>query len=285
MFRTRFTLKYDFDPFSVERVVLSPRKRSISQVGLDGSRPTNLWNDRFRDVPPRAGLNPMQQKVLTLTPEKLLGPLNDVERKYAPPEIFATGPIEIPLPRPRVAIVGSRKASATGLEVATGIAKTLSRRGVIIVSGLAEGIDTAAHEATIEEKGRTIGVVGTALDQSYPKENSKLQHEMMTNHLVISQFPIGYPTRPENFVMRNRTMALVANASIIVEAGETSGSLHQGWEALRLGRPLFIWKSILNNPSLDWPKKMMSYGAIELDDTERIMDALPSSKRIIKIAV
>jgi len=227
----------------------------------------------------------MQQKVLTLTPEKLLGPLNDVERKYAPPEIFATGPIEIPLPRPRVAIVGSRKASATGLEVATGIAKTLSRRGVIIVSGLAEGIDTAAHEATIEEKGRTIGVVGTALDQSYPKENSKLQHEMMTNHLVISQFPIGYPTRPENFVMRNRTMALVANASIIVEAGETSGSLHQGWEALRLGRPLFIWKSILNNPSLSWPKKMMGYGALGLDDPEQVVDALPSSKRIIKIAV
>ena len=85
--------------------------------------------------------------------------------------------------------------------------------------------------------------------------------------------------------MRNRTMALISNASIIVEAGETSGSLHQGWEALRLGRPLFIWKSILNNPSLSWPKKMMGYGALELDDPVQVVDTLPSSKRIIKIAV
>ncbi len=265
--------------------MLSPRKRPISQVGLDGSRPTSLWNERFRDVPPRVRLNPVPRKFLTLTPEKLLGPLNDVEKKYAPQEIFAAGPMEIPLPRPRLAIVGSRKASITGLKAAADIAKTLSKRGVVIVSGLAEGVDTAAHTATIEERGRTIGVIGTSLDRVYPRENSKLQDEMMTNHLVISQFPIGYPTRPENFVMRNRTMALIANASIIVEADETSGSLHQGWEALRLGRPLFIWKSILNNPSLSWPKKMMGYGALELDDLEQVVDALPSSKRIIKIAV
>ena len=230
-------------------------------------------------------MNSVQQKFLTLTPESLLGPLNDVEEKYAPKEIFAAGRMEIPLPRPRVAIVGSRKASMTGLTAAEDIAKTLSKKGVVIVSGLAKGVDTAAHTATIEVRGDTIGVVGTSLDRVYPRENSKLQDEMMTDHLVLSQFPIGYPTRAENFVMRNRTMALIANASIIVEAGETSGSLHQGWEALRLGRPLFIWKSILDNPSLSWPKKMMGYGALELDDPEQVVDALPSSKRIIKIAV
>ena len=222
---------------------------------------------------------------MTLTAEKLLGPLNDVEKKYAPREVFAAGQMEVPLPRPRVAIVGSRKASKAGLKTAADIAKALSRRGVVIVSGLAEGVDTAAHTATIAEGGRTIGVIGTSLDRAYPRENSKLQDEMMKDHLVISQFPVGYPTRPENFVMRNRTIALVANASIIIEAGETSGSLHHGWEALRLGRPLLIWKSILNNPSLSWPKKMMSYGALELDDPDQVMNALPSSERIIKIAV
>ena len=230
-------------------------------------------------------MSSMQRKFLTLTPENLLGPLNDVEEKYAPQEIFAAGRMEIPLPRPRVAIVGSRKASMTGLKVAADIARVLSKRGVVIVSGLAEGIDTAAQTAAIEVRGRTIGVIGTSLDRVYPKENTKLQDEMMTDHLVLSQFPTGYPTRAENFVMRNRTMALIANASIIIEAGETSGSLHLGWEGLRLGRPLFIWKSILNNPSLSWPKKMMGYGALELDDPEQVLDALPSSKRIIKIAV
>lgn len=76
-------------------------------------------------------------------------------------------------------------------------------------------------------------------------------------------------------------MALLSNASIIVEAGEKSGSLHQGWEALRLGRPLFIWKSIMNDRSLTWPKKMLEYGAVELTEPEEVIDVLPSSKGIL----
>src|SRR2546425_1686758 len=224
-------------------------------------------------------------KISVLTPEELLGPLNDVEGKYAPLKLFASGPMEIPVPRPRLAIIGSRKASGKGLDVASEIAKTLVKNRVVIVSGLAEGIDTAAHRAAIESGGRTIAVLGTPLDRGYPQKNTELQQEIMRNHLAISQFPIEYPIEPGNFVMRNRTMALAANASVIVEAGETSGSLHQGWEALRLGRPLFIWTSIVNNPSLSWPKKMMDYGALELDDPEQVVDALPSSKRIIEIAV
>ncbi len=150
---------------------------------------------------------------------------------------------------------------------------------------MAEGIDTAAHRASIEAGGRTIAVLGTPLDHAYPSKNSKLQKEIMNNHLAISQFPIGHPTRPKDFVLRNRTMALISNASIIVEAGETSGSLHQGWEALRLGRPLFIWKSIASDSSLSWPGKMMRYGALELTDPEQVVDMLPSSKGTIRIAV
>ena len=153
------------------------------------------------------------------------------------------------------------------------------------MSGLAAGIDTAAHKAAIEAKGRTVAVLGTSLDNVYPKENSQLQKEIATNHLAISQFPIGYPTRPENFVMRNRTMALISNASVIVEAGDTSGSLHQGWEALRLGRTLFIWKSIVGDTSLTWPEQMIRHGALELDDPRRVLDVLPSPQRIVKISV
>src|SRR5216117_3710458 len=267
----------------MKRVVIPARHGSRNQAGMFSRRAIGLWSEGTINMPHKR--NPMEAQIRTLTPLELLGPLNDVERKYAPSTLFSAGPMEIPLPRPRVAIIGSRKASAKGLNTAAHIAGVLSKRAVVVVSGLAEGIDTTAHETAMREGGRTIAVLGTPLNRVYPQKNSQLQQEIMTNHLVISQFPVGYPIQPENFVMRNRTMALISNASIIVEAGETSGSLHQGWEALRLGRPLFIWKSILNNPSLDWPKKMMSYGAIELDDTERIMDALPSSKRIIKIAV
>ncbi len=266
--------------------MLPPRKGPINQVGLDGNGSSALRLESFGEASDKVRVTetPGRQKIFTLTPDELLGPLNDVERKFAPQKVFAAGPMEIPIPRPRVAIVGSRKPSLKGYDAAAEIARTLSKKSVVIVSGLAAGIDTAAHKAAIEAKGRTIAVLGTSLNGVYPKENSQLQKEIMTNHLAISQFPTGYPTRPENFVMRNRTMALISNASIIVEAGETSGSLHQGWEALRLGRPLFIWKSIVSVSSLTWPEQMIRYGALELDDSRRVLDVLPSPQRIVKIS-
>jgi DNA processing protein len=221
--------------------------------------------------------------IATYTLEELLGPLNDVEKKFAPKKLYVAGPMSIPLPGPRSAIIGSRKASSEGLEAAKCIARTLARHGVIIVSGLAEGIDTAAHKASIEEGGHTIAVLGTPLDHAYPRVNFALQEFIMRNHLVISQFPIGHVTWPKDFVLRNRTMALISNASIIVEAGDTSGSLHQGWEALRLGRPLFIWSSIMNDHSLSWPKKMERYGAMELGHPEEVLDVLPSRERILEV--
>ena len=217
------------------------------------------------------------------TLEDLLGPLNEVERKYAPKKIFVSGKLPIPLPSPRAAIIGSRKASSKGLEAARCIAKSLVKENVVIVSGLAEGIDTAAHETAIEEGGNTIAVLGTSLDKFYPKKNALLQEIIMRHHLAISQFPVGYPTQRKNFVIRNRLMALISDASIIVEAGNSSGSLHQGWEALRLGRPLFIWHSILNDTELIWTKKMIQYGAMILTDPNEVLESLPTSGRILKV--
>jgi len=224
-------------------------------------------------------------RISTYTLEELLGPLNDVEKKYAPKKLYGVGDLPIPLPSPRSAIIGSRKASPEGLKAAGDIARTLVRRGVVVVSGLAKGIDTSAHKTAIEEGGHTIAVLGTPLDSVYPKENFQLQDVIMRHHLAISQFPIGHPTLPRNFVIRNRTMALISDASIIVEAGDSSGSLHQGWEALRLGRPLFIWKSIMNETSLSWPKKMLEYGAMELTDPEEVLDFLPSHEGILKVVL
>ena len=228
---------------------------------------------------------PKWTKISTYAPEELLGPLNDVEEKYAPKKLYVTGTLSIPLPGPRAAIIGSRKASPKGIKAACDIARTLVKRGLIVVSGLAEGIDTSAHETAIEEGGHTIAVLGTPLDRVYPQKNFLLQEIIMCRHLAISQFPIGHPTQPKNFVLRNRTMALISDASIIVEAGDSSGSLHQGWEALRLGRPLFIWDSIMNDSSLSWPKKMVEYGAQELRDPEDVLDFLPPHERILKVAV
>jgi DNA processing protein len=213
----------------------------------------------------------------SISVKDLLGrTLNDVEEKFAPKILYVKGTMEIPLPRPRVSIIGSRKASTNGIEAAKTITKTLAGKQTVIVSGLAEGIDTSAHQTAIDIGGKTIAVLGTPLNKVYPRKNFDLQQEIMSKHLAISQFPVGHQTTPKDFVLRNRTMALISDATIIVEAGDTSGSLHQGWEALRLGRPLFIWKSILSNTQLSWPKKMIQYGAMELSDPADMFEVLPS---------
>jgi len=211
------------------------------------------------------------------TPEKLLGPLNDVEARNAPKELFVAGDVSLIDGPPRVAVIGTRQPSDRGVARAVRLASELVKSKAIVVSGLAEGIDTIAHRTAIEKGGRTIAVLGTPLDKVYPKKNYDLQQEVMQKHLAISQFPAGYPIQPKNFPMRNRTMALISHASVIIEAGEGSGTHSQGWETLRLGKPLFILQSVVNNKFLKWPQKMIEYGAIPLSDSDRLLENLPIS--------
>ena len=220
----------------------------------------------------------IEGEYLSIQLKDLLGrPLNDIESKYAPKVIFYEGTMDIPLPCPRVSIIGSRGASEKGLLEAEEITKILVENEVVIVSGLAKGIDTVGHKTAIKNGGKSIAVIGTPLNKVYPKENLELQNELKKNHLVISQYPVGYPTTPKDFVLRNRTMALISDATVIVEAGDSSGSLHQGWETLRIGRPLFISKAVMENQQLEWPKKMMEYGAMKLEESTDILENLPSN--------
>jgi len=214
------------------------------------------------------------------TPEALLGPLNEAEAKRAPRELFVAGDAALFEVLPRVAVVGTRTASPAGLKRAAKLSRMLAERGVTVVSGLAEGIDTAAHVAAMQAGGRTIAVIGTPLDQCYPRSNAVLQAEIATRHAVVSQFPSGYPISRKNFPMRNALMALIVSGSVIVEAGETSGALSQGWETLRLGRLLFIMDSVFHVPGLKWPQEMLEYGAQRLSDEnfDAFLSALPLGK-------
>lgn len=214
---------------------------------------------------------------LALSPRELLGPLSELEQRFAPSVLFASGNLRTPLPHPRVSIVGTRSPSDEGREAASRIASELASRGVTVVSGLAAGIDTAAHTGAISSGGDTIAVLGTPLSGSYPAQNRELQRFIMENHLAVSQFDEGYPVRPGNFVMRNRVMALMSDATVIVESGEKGGSLHQGWEAIRLGRPLFIRHPVLADDRLLWPKEMQKYGAVDFEDAGDILDFVPTS--------
>ena len=154
--------------------------------------------------------------------------------------------------------------------------KSLLEDNFTIVSGLAEGVDTAAHETAIGEGGQTIAVIGTPLGQSYPKANTALQKKIAENFLLVSQIPVeryeaqNPKTNRFFFPERNKTMSALAKATIIVEAGETSGTLTQAREALKQGRKLFILNSCFEVPGLTWPKKYEEQGAIRVRDYDDI---------------
>lgn len=208
-------------------------------------------------------------------PAELLGALNSVERKNAPEYLWIEGDRSLLRLRPRVSIVGTRKASADGLSRTARLTRELVANDVVIVSGLARGVDTAAHRSCMESGGRTIAVLGGPLESIYPPQNADLQRLIASKHLVVSQFAPGTPIRPTQFPRRNRTMALLTDATVIIEAGEGSGTLSQGWEALRLGRALFILKSVAEDSGLKWPAEMLGYGAEVLSDTAQILARLP----------
>lgn len=206
---------------------------------------------------------------------EVLGSLTEIESRYAPPVLHLAGDPELLAPsKRRVAIVGSRDASEAALRRAARLARDLARAGVVVVSGAARGVDTAAHESCIAAGGRTIGVLGTPLDKAYPAENCGLHEALYREHLLVSQFAAGHPTYKSDFVKRNRTMALLCHASVIVEAGDTSGTLSQAAETQRLGRPLFMMRSVLATPGITWPSRFLAKGALTLDSVAQILEAI-----------
>lgn len=182
-----------------------------------------------------------------------------------------------------VAVVGTRKPSPQGIENAARLVRLLVRDGFTIVSGLAKGIDAAAHEAAINSQGKTIAVIGTPLNRVYPKQNADLQERIATDFLLISQVPVfryskqTYIRNRTFFPERNKTMSALTEATIIVEAGETSGTLIQARAALRQRRKLFILESSFHNPTLKWPHEFEAAGAIRVRKYEDIRNALPAT--------
>lgn len=215
------------------------------------------------------------------TPEDLFRPLNNAEQKHAPKDLYAAGDASLLRAGPVVAIVGSRGATAAGLARADKLARLLVQQGIVVMSGLAEGIDTAAHLGAMRHGGRTIAVLGTPLDECFPAKNRALQQEVMRDHLVVSQFPSGCRVGRHTFPIRNRTMALLSDATVIIEAKDGSGTLYQGWEAIRLGRPLFIAKSLFDDDSVQFPREFARYGAEVLteESLNGLIERLPKGPR------
>lgn len=182
---------------------------------------------------------------------------------------------------PSVAIVGSRKPSDHGVLRARKLTSLLIESGWTAVSGLAAGIDEAVHTEALRKSGRTIAVIGTPLTEAYPPQNKELQATIARDHLLISQVPFrryseqDWRANRAFFPERNVTMSALTTATVIVEAGNTSGTLTQAKAALRQRRKLFILNSCFENPDLTWPREFEQQGAVRVRDFDQILSELP----------
>ncbi|MGQ0840516.1 DNA-processing protein DprA [Actinokineospora sp.] len=159
-----------------------------------------------------------------------------------PPVIFARGTLRAD--DVGVCVVGARTASSTGLSNAAQIARLLVERDLTVISGLAAGLDTAAHVSALDHGGRTVAVIGTGIERHYPAANRDLQNRIATNGLVLSQFWPDAPPTKSSFPMRNATMSAYGRATVIVEAGEKSGARIQARTAVAHGRPVILMDSV-----------------------------------------
>jgi DNA processing protein len=163
--------------------------------------------------------------------------------QQAPPVIFTLGTVVAD--DPAVSLVGSREVSAGGLAMAADLVRALTARHMTVVSGLARGIDTAAHRAALDADGRTVAVIGTGVGRVYPAENRRLQDEIAGRGLVLSQFWPDAPPQKHTFLMRNATISGYGLATVVIEAGETSGARALARMAVGHGRGVILMDQVV----------------------------------------
>ncbi|WP_061291129.1 DNA-processing protein DprA [Herbidospora cretacea] len=225
----------------VQRLTEEPSALALLRERL----PADLFGDPFDDALESARLEVEAWEtagvhVLTMGEERYPHCLRDAFDR--PALLFAQGQV-VPADQ-GVAVVGSREVSDFGRRVAADIATALAHRGLTVVSGLAAGVDTTAHTSALRAGGRTVAVIGTGVDRYYPPENAALQREIATKGAVFSQFWPGQGASKTSFPIRNGTMSGYALATVIVEAGERSGTRIQARKAVEHGRPVVLMRGV-----------------------------------------
>lgn len=196
---------------------------------------------------------------------------------YDPPIVlYCLGDPARAFSQPSVAIVGSRHCSTYGRNVAGMLGRELGERGVTIVSGLARGIDTAAHRGALESGGITLAVMGTGLDLIYPKENRKLSEEIATHGALLTELPLGSPPLPQNFPFRNRVISGMTLGVLVVEGAERSGSLITARMAYEQGRDVFAVPGNITSSKSFGPNYLIKDGARVVQTWRDVVEEFPS---------
>ncbi len=193
--------------------------------------------------------------------------------------LYVRGDVKV-LSRPSVAVVGTRRPSAYGSQVATRLARELAERQLVVTSGLARGIDSSAHRGTLEAQGKTVAVLGSGIDVIYPRENKKLSDEIVSSGALVSEFPPGTSPAPENFPIRNRVISGLCLGVVVVEAAEYSGSLITARLALEQDREVFAVPGNITSAQSFGPNHLIKQGAKLVDGWRDVVDELPAAIRI-----
>jgi len=183
------------------------------------------------------------------------------------------------LDRPRIAVVGTRRPTIYGLQMAQGIASDLGSRGICVVSGLARGIDAAAHRGCLESGQATVAVLGCGVDVVYPREHRRLTQSIVENGLLLTEFPPGASPAPQNFPIRNRIISGLSLGTLIIEAAEYSGSLITARLAMEQNREVFALPGNLTSPQSFGPNFLIKQGAKLVQSWRDVVEELPPDVR------
>lgn len=247
-------------------------------LGKEGLKPDTIQELQDSSVLEKANaeierLEKLNAEVITLeddTYPQLLREIHD-----PPIALYVRGDLQKALERPALAVVGSRRCSTYGVNVAESLSRDLAAHGLTIVSGLARGIDAAAHRGALESNGQTIAVVGTGLETTYPKEHKKLEEQIIASGAVVSEFPLGTPPLPQNFPYRNRILSGLCFGVLIVEASEHSGSLITARLANEQGREVFAVPGNITSQTSFGPNYLIKDGAKLVQIWRDVVDELP----------
>ncbi len=200
-------------------------------------------------------------------------PARLLETDQPPPVLYAKGNLQV-LKRPGLAVVGSRHATPQGEATAENFAESLCRAGFVVVSGLALGIDGAAHRGALKADGATIAVVGTGLDIVYPARHKALAHHIAQYGLLLSEYPLGTPSLSHNFPRRNRIISGLSEGCLVVEANIDSGSLITARQAIEQGREVFAVPGSIHSPVAKGCHALIKQGAKLVESTADIISEL-----------
>ena len=245
----------------------------LRQAGLDSRTIAALITGR-----PRVSLDADMERlarhsVQVLVNEDPLYPPRLREIYDYPPVLYVKGRLPVQ-DQPSLAIVGTRHPTIYGRQVTEEIVVDLARSGITIVSGLARGIDSVAHRATLDAGGKTIAVFACGLDIIYPSENTKLAQAIMEQGAVVSEHPLGVKPRPEGFPLRNRIMSGLSLGVLVVEAGERSGALITAQQAVEQNREVFAIPGSILSPASRGPNRLIQDGAKLVSDYADILQEL-----------